>query len=185
MRYAILLLSLISGSGIFAQTRQASPISLSLACDDKLGDWDHERSVITFNTASQQMVLVSDLLEVLDKKAGFDLANNDDFNGMPVEINCKMSIPDLDFKSSANNGETFSFATVVKCNGIEKSYNVPYTFFFAPRVAESNMNGAPLCQFRVDFILSFSPSDFNLPAPEDCDEIVIKVQDALLNKLNQ
>jgi hypothetical protein len=184
MRTLFFLALLISAFMSSAQTRQASPISLSLACDDKLGDWDHERSVITFNTASQQMVLVSDLIEILDKKAGFDLANNDDINGLPVEINCKMSISDLDYKSSANNGETFPFATVVKCNGMEKSYNVPYTFFFAPRVAESNMNGAPLCQFRVDFILSFSPADFNLPAPEGCDEIVIKVQDALLNKVN-
>ncbi len=180
----VLMMAAVSGRA-FAQSKQATHISLSAVCSGQLSNWDNERAVLNFNTSSQTFTMISDLYEMTEANKNRDgFSSNEDFDGLPISLNTRLSINNLDFKTSANNGETFVFNTLVKCNGREISIPATYTFFYAPRVAENNLNGAPLCSFRLDFVLSIQPKDFGLEPEEGCNEIVLKVQDGLLNKID-
>jgi hypothetical protein len=182
---ALLLSMFLSATSANAQMKQATHISMSNVCQGNLAHWDNEQAVLNFNTSSQTLSMISDVYEITAEYLGKESSGfSEDINGMSVSISTKLSIADLDFKTSADNGETFVFNTLVSLNGKEKSLPVRYSFLYAPRVAESNLNGAPLCSFRIDFSISIDPLDFGITVPEGCNEIIIKVQDGLLNKVN-
>ncbi len=167
------------------QMRQSTPILIACVCGGEMCLWDNERGIVNYNERTNNLELNTDIFEITAEGMTPDsvLFETED-DGLTFLMHTHLSIPDLDFKSSADNGQEFTFMSEIKCNGIDKKIPVRYKYFYAPRVAESNLNGAPLCNFRLDFMLSFAPSDFNLKVKNGCNEIVIKVQDALLNCMN-
>jgi len=183
-KIAILLLCLLSPALLKSQMKQTSHVVFSNVCGGQMSAWDHEKAIVNYNTSNNTLEVKSDIYEMTyELLQSGERQYNEDNDGMPITINAKFSIPDLEFKTSADNGETHTFNTEIKCNGIEKKIAITYIFIYAPRVAESNLNGAPLCSFRLDFAINIDPKDFNLNMPKGCDEIVMKVQDALLNKI--
>jgi hypothetical protein len=165
-----------------AQMKQTTTIGLSTICNTTLSDWDNERAVVEFNPSRQTLEMSTDVLEILDNKSmPGDQEFIEEADGMPLKISVQMEIPDLDFKTSADNGQTFKFDTVISCNGVSSTQNVTYIFFYAP--LGTQRDNSPLIPFRFDFVISIDPTTFGLDIANGCNEIVLKVQDALLNKV--
>jgi hypothetical protein len=178
----ILTLSLIFSIlslNLRAQMKISSSISLIEVCNGKITDWDHERATINFNPTSQVLELTSDIFEVMDNQNANDKDYNSTIDGQSLKIVTSLQIANLDFKTAANNGETFSFDTQIFCNDRSYSTKVMYTFFYAPKVSQSD--SAPLGSFRLDFEISLDTEKLGLSLPEGCNMISIKVADALLN----
>lgn len=176
---------LTSFQNLEAQMKQTSPGIFACVCGGEICLWDNEKTIINYNERTNSLDLRTDIFEITFDGMEPDSSHFEtETDGLLFLISTHLSIPDLDFKSSADNGQTFTFNTDVKCNGMEKKIPVKFTYFFAPRVAESNLNDAPLCNFRLNFMISFTPSDFNLKVKKGCNEIIFKVQDAYLNCVN-
>ncbi len=170
---------------MFGQMKQASPIAMACVCGGEMCLWDNEKAIINYDERTNYLDLRSDVYEITAAGMKPDSVLFDrELDGLPFFMNTRLSIPDLDFKTSADNGQEFTFMCELKCNGIEKKIPVRFMYFYSPRIAESNLNGASLCNFRLNFMMSFAPSDFKLNVKTGCNEIVIKVQDALLNCSN-
>lgn len=167
-----------------AQLKQATHASVSLSCNTELADRDHENAVLTFNQANQELNGSIDLNDVLENNTSPDTDVESMPDMVPLSFFARLSIPDLDFKAAANNGESYVFDTKITLNGITRSMPCRYVLLYAPKVSDS-MNGAPLCSFRIDLVFSIQPSDFNLAGVlnENCNEIIVAVQDGLLNRV--
>lgn len=169
---------------LLAQLKQATHVSLSLTCNTEISDRDHENALLTFNPTSQDFNMSVDINDLLSENASTN-ADSEQFPDMlPLNIYSRMSIPDLDFKAAANNGESYVFDTQISLNGITKAMPCRYILLYSPKVSES-MNGASLCSFRIDLVLSIKPEDFGLKEvlKENCSEIIITIQDGLLNRV--
>jgi len=177
----LLLCSIMLSVQAISQTKQETKIGLSTVCGNELADSDVEPAIINFNASTQNLELLTDVFEVLDNKnIATEMEFSEEVNGMPMRMTTQFQVPDLDFKTSADNGQTFTFASIVSCNGKDVQMNVPFTFFYAPQVGQRD--NSPTTSFRFDFALSLDPTLFNLDLANGCNEIVIKVQDAILNK---
>lgn len=176
---------LLMATGAAAQFKQSSHAAISLSCLDEIADRDYESATITFNPTSQELNMALDIKDVLARNFTDSSTGEAAPETVPVELYTKMTIADLDFKSAANNGETYTFDTRITCNGVVKTMQVQFVFLFAPKVSDA-INGAPLCPFRIDFVLHLRAEDFGFATalPDECKEIIINVHDGLLNKVN-
>lgn len=176
---------LLWATGAAAQFKQSSHPAISLSCLDEIADRDYESATLTFNPTSQELNMALDIKDVLARNFTDATTGDAAPETVPMQLNVKMSIPDLDFKSAANNGETYTFDTRITCNGVVNTMQVQYVFLFAPKVSET-INGAPLCAFRIDFVLHLRAEDFGFSTalPDECKEIIINMHDGILNKVN-
>lgn len=158
----ISVLTLLCSVTCFAQSKQATHISISGICNGQVSFWDNETAILNFNSNSQLLTITSDLFEITEDFTRYEQPDNRDLNGIPVTMSTNLSIDGLDFKSAKNNGETYNFQTQVTCNGITKSIPATYTLIYAPRVAGSDLNDAPLCGFRLDVSITLDAEDFKL-----------------------
>lgn len=165
-----------------SQSRQATHISVSAICNGQLSFWDHETAILKYSQSTHIMTMTTDLFEITDDYTRYEHEDDRDVNGIPLSLTTNLAIDGLDFKSAKNNGETFTFPAQITCNGITKTINVTYTLIYAPRVAGSDLNDAPLCSFRLDATINLRANDFKLDMSRGCDDLVIRVQDGLLNR---
>lgn len=181
MKHILLFILFFTGVQIagFAQMKQASSVSFLEMCNGEIHDWDHENAIINFNVSTQTLELSTDIKEAIDDISPSEGGNFEQSNGVPISLIAHFNIPDLEHKTSSDNGTTYTVETEIKCNGITTFQKVTYTFFFAPIVAQKD--AAPLCNFRLDFTVSIDIAKMNLHADKTCTNILMKVPDALLN----
>jgi len=165
---------------VLSQDMRHSTVMLSLMCP-KEEDLDKEKALVTYNPTTHVMRLTTDIFEAIDTKPAMDTTFSEEVDGMPLSLEVKIDVPEIDFKSSKNNGEQYTFNTLVSCNGKEQTIPVNYVFIFAPVVGQT----ATAVNFRLGFVLSFNPMDFGFYLHGDCTEVVIKMQDAWLNRTTQ
>ncbi len=164
------------------QMNKATEIMISSLCDGNLSNNDTEQAVFQYDQTNNQFVMMTDMYEITYEGLENDPSKFEtEEDGIPLMLITKLEIPDLEFKTSADNGDTFQFNCEVSCNNKILTIPVTFTFFYAPIVAESNMDGAPIHSFRLDFSFTFKPSDLDLALSHNCNQIVVKVQDTMLN----
>lgn len=162
-----------------AQLKQASSVSFLEMCNGEIHDWDHENAIINFNVSTQMLELTTDIKEAIDNISPSEGGNFEQSNGIPLTLNAQFQIPDLEFKSAADNGTSYTIESTIKCNGHTTIQKVTYTFFFAPVVAQRD--AAALCNYRLDFTVSIDIKALDLHAEQTCTQVLMKVPDALLN----
>jgi hypothetical protein len=181
MRQAIILVLMLSvlSLRLNAQMKISSTISLIEICSGKITDWDHERAMISYNPASHALELTSDIFEAIDSRN----TDHDDLipqvDGKSLKTTTNLQISDLDFKTAADNGQSFTFDTQIFCNDHSYSTRVTYTFYYAPVVSQSD--SATIGSFRLDFEITLEPEKLGLNLPEGCTVISLKITDGLIN----
>lgn len=177
-RNLLLLFTFLFSVQLSAQEmRQNSTAMFSIVCPTH-SDSDKENALISYNPTTHMLFLTTDIYEVIDRKLPMDSTFSEEYDGMPLSLSVKIDIPDLEFKTSKHNGETFTFNTLIQCNGFEQTIPVTYVYLFAPIVGQT----ATSQNFRLGFVVNINPSDFGFALPAECEEIIMKVQDAWLNK---
>ena len=182
---AITAIAFLWSAMAFAQFRQASHISQSVVCGEEISDWVNEDALLFFNTSTQDFRMTTDLGELLSSTSDSSSVTFFEPGDLPVVVTTRLAIPGLDFKSAANNGESYIFNARVTVNGVTKEIPIQFIFLFAPKVSEA-LNGAPTCPYRIEFSFDIRLEDFNLSygGSKNCSIAHIKVQEGLLNKLN-
>lgn len=163
-----------------AQDLRYSTAQFSIVCPS-LNDSDREKALALYNPTTHELRLTTDILEVIDNKPPLDTAFSEERDGMPLKLTVKIDIPEIEFMSSKNNGEEYTFQTLIDCNGYQQTLPVTYTFIFAPVVAQQ----ATAINFRLGFVVHLNTVDFGLVLQKECADIVMKVQDAWLNRTTQ
>jgi len=180
LKYIAIIIGITSISiNTSAQMKQASSVSFLEMCNGEIHDWDHENATINFNVSTQTLELITDIKEAIDNITPNDGANFEQVNGIPLTMSVHFEIPDLEFKTSSDNGSSFTAETEIKCNGHKIIERVTYTFFFAPIVAQRD--AAALCNFRLDFTVALDIKALDLHVDQTCTQVLMKVPDALLN----
>jgi hypothetical protein len=175
-----LLIVFTSWNTISSQDLRYSTAQFSIACPS-LNDMDREKALVLYNPTTHELRLTTDILEVIDNKPSLDTTFSEELDGMPLALSVKIDIPEIEFKSAKHNGEEYVFQTLITCNGIEQTLPVTYTYIFAPVVAQQTS----ALNFRLGFVVHLNPMDFGLVLEHDCTDIVMKVQDAWLNRTSQ
>jgi hypothetical protein len=175
-----LLIVFTSWNTLSSQDLRYSTAQFSVACPS-LNDMDREKALVVYNPTTHELRLTTDILEVLDNKPPLDTTFSEERDGMPLTLVVKIDIPEIEFKSAKHNGEEYVFQTLISCNGFEQTLPVTYKYIFAPVVAQQTT----AVNFRLGFVIYLNPSDFGLVLQSDCSDIVMKVQDAWLNRTNQ
>ncbi len=173
-----LIFSILS-LNLAAQMRISSTISLVEICSGKITDWDHERAMITYNPTSHVLELTSDIFEAIDSRNTDQEDLIPQIDGQNLKITTNLQISDLDFKTAADNGQSFNFDTQIFCKDHSYSTRVRYTFYYAPVVSQSD--AATLGSFRLDFEIILETEKLGLNLPEGCSVISIKITDGLIN----
>ncbi len=164
------------------EMNKVSQIMISSMCGGLMSNNDTEKAVFQYDPTNNQFLMTTDVYEIT-----YDGLENDpskfetEEDGIPFMLTTKLEIPGLEFKTSADNGDIFQFNCEVSCNNKKLTIPVTFTFFYAPVIAESNLDGAPIHSFRLDFSFSFKPSDLDLALSHDCNQIVVKAQDTIMN----
>ncbi|HEY8405160.1 MAG TPA: hypothetical protein VIK71_11170 [Flavobacteriales bacterium] len=169
-----------SWNTLSAQDLRYSTAQFSVSCPS-FNDADKEKALAMYNPTTHVLRLSTDILEVVDNKPPLDTAFSDERDGIPLALTVKIDIPGIEFKSAKNNGEEYVFQTLISCNGVERTLPVTYKYIHAPVVAQQSS----AVNFRLGFVIHLNHSDFGLILPKDCSDIVMKVQDAWLNRTNQ
>lgn len=170
----------MTAQGLFAQDMRHSTVQFSITCPTH-DDLDKENALVTYNPTTHVLRLTTDIYEVVDNKPAMDSAFSEELNGMPLSLTVKIDIPEVEFKSSKNNGEEYVFQTLIECNGVQQTLPVTYVFIFAPVVGQQTT----AVNFRLGFVIGIKASDFGLSLHKDCSDIIMKVQDAWLNRTVQ
>lgn len=179
MKTFLLFISIFTISAfrpLMSQELRYSTAMFSLMCPQET-DLDKENALVTYNPTTHILSLTSDVYEVTDNILSYDTTATEEVDGLPISMTVKIDIPDIEFKSARNTGERYTFNTLISCNGIEKTIPVTYVYIHAPNVAHT----ASALNFRLGFSVSLNPKDFQFNMPENCAEIIMKVQDAWLN----
>ncbi len=176
------ILTIICGiwQSVNAQDMRHSTVQFSITCPTH-NDLDKESALVTYNPTSHVLRLTTDIFEITDNKPAMDSTFSEEVNGMPLSLTVKIDIPEIEFKSSKNNGEEYVFQTLIECNGIQQTLPVTYIFIFAPVVGQQTT----AVNFRLGFVIGIKASDFGLSLHKDCSDIIMKVQDAWLNRTVQ